>query len=94
MAESGSRSRLAEGLLVTAGLLAGLFFFASRDRLWPLADLDLVAPRVPLEERARSFLNERGFDLSGYHSSSALTVSIIAGHWSGVSPSETLCSSR
>jgi len=74
MAESGSRSRLAEGLLVTAGLLAGLFFFASLDRLWPLADLDLVAPRAPLEERARSFLNERGFDLSGYHSSSALTV--------------------
>ena len=51
-----------------------LFFFFSLDRLWPLADFDLVAPSAETEQTARSFLDYRGFDLRDYRSSSALVV--------------------
>jgi membrane protease YdiL (CAAX protease family) len=55
-------------------LVAGLFFFSSLDRLWPLPELNLVTPRARLRQQAEQFLGSRGFDLSGFRSSSRLVV--------------------
>jgi hypothetical protein len=53
---------------------AGLLFFLSLDRLWPLADLDLTAPRAGLESRARALLGAHGFEVDGYRAATWLVV--------------------
>lgn len=63
-----------EWVVAVLGLGAGVLFFLSLGRLWPLVDLDLVRDRQTVETRARQFLRARGFDLDGYRSSSALVV--------------------
>jgi len=55
-------------VLVALALLAGLFFFRSLGRLWPLAPLELVVAEEQLVEDARAFLTSRGFDLEGFES--------------------------
>lgn len=55
-------------------LAAGVLFFLSLERLWPLARLDLVAPASRIRAQAAEILRSRGFDLGGYRSSSKLTV--------------------
>jgi len=51
-------------LLVVAALLAGLFFVYAIPQLWPLPDVDLNLDRSVLQEDARAFLVEQGFDVS------------------------------
>ena len=65
---------LAGWVLAIVSIAAGAFFFTSLGRLWPLADLELLAPSAGLRAQAREFLERRGFDLEGYRSASALTV--------------------
>jgi hypothetical protein len=55
-------------------LAAGVGFFLGLERLWPLAQVDLVAPRAALESRARLFLEGRGFDLRDYRAAVGLVV--------------------
>ena len=65
-------------LLAIVAIAAGLLLFSSLDRLWPLADLDLNYPHQRLEEQARAFLTEEGFDLEGYRSASILSLDAAA----------------
>jgi hypothetical protein len=60
--------------LIPLALVAGLVFFSSLGRLWPLADADLTVPSARLDARARQALAERGFDPTGYTWASALDV--------------------
>ena len=68
------RPMLVGWVLAIVCIAAGALFFASLGRLWPLADLELLAPSAELREQAREFLEQQGFDLEGYRSASALTV--------------------
>jgi len=45
-------------------LAAGVLFFASLDRLWPLANLDLNVDRDVVIEQARDHLRSRGFEVA------------------------------
>jgi hypothetical protein len=63
---------------VTVSLLAGVLFFTSLDRLWPLPGIELVADEAGLRRQARSLLRERGFDLAGYRASHRLVVDTAA----------------
>jgi len=68
-------SRRGEWAVAAAGIVGGLIFFYSLPLLWPLADIDLVAPAREIREQARTFLVDgRGFDLTGYRSARTLTV--------------------
>ena len=67
-------ARLRRTLFVLLALASGVLFFASLDRLWPLADLDLTASRSALDERARTLLADRGFDVQGHRSATWLVV--------------------
>lgn len=60
--------------LLAAGLACALLFFASLERLWPLADTDLTAPREQVVSAARAALEARGFALGGYEAASRLAV--------------------
>ena len=62
-------------LLLLAGIAGGALFFSSLSVLWPLPGADLVAPGKEIREKARHFLEERGFDLEGYRSQSMLSLS-------------------
>lgn len=55
-------------------IAGGALFFASLPTLWPLARTDLVASPNDLRSQARSFLEGRGFDLTGYRSARQLVV--------------------
>ncbi len=68
------RSTAVEWLLVAVCIAAGGWFSLSLERLWPLADVDLVVPSDEIATRARDLLTSRGFDLTGYGSATALTV--------------------
>ncbi len=68
----GGRWRGVIGVAVC--LLAGLLFFTSLDRLWPLAAIDLAMPREQLRDQAAACLRSRGFNLEGFRSSSRLVV--------------------
>jgi len=61
-------------LLLLAALLGAVVFFASLDRLWPLAEMDLHVPEGVLEARARTVLEEAGFDVTDHAAASALRV--------------------
>ncbi|MFP3941585.1 MAG: type II CAAX prenyl endopeptidase Rce1 family protein [Thermoanaerobaculia bacterium] len=60
--------------LAAVALVAAAVFFASLDRLWPLARTDLHVPPAVLEERARDFLLEAGFPVANHEAASALKV--------------------
>ncbi len=66
--------RRSEWPFVLLALAAGLLFFTTLGRLWPLARIDLVAAPEVMQEQARQFLIGQGFDLDGYRSASSLTV--------------------
>lgn len=76
-------NRLTRGdaVLALAGLVAGALFFASLGTLWPLLDTDLTADRALLADRARSFLERRGYDLGDHRSGSWLGVEEDALDW-------------
>jgi membrane protease YdiL (CAAX protease family) len=63
-----------ELLVAATCIVAGVAFFGSLNRLWPLADLDLTASRARVSAVARDLLSSRGFDLNGYLDASGLTV--------------------
>jgi hypothetical protein len=75
MREGGRRS---EWVLAAVCLVAGVFFFVSLDRLWPLVDADLTVPSVRLRTDARGFLESMGFDLAGHRSASRLSLDTAA----------------
>jgi len=75
MRRGGGPIPWALGLLSVA---AGVWFFTSLDRLWPLAETDLVVPAAELRQSARQFLEVRGFDMEGYRAASMLTVDTAA----------------
>ncbi len=60
--------------LLAVALLAGILFFSSLHRLWPLADANLMVPAPVRERRAREFLQGQGFDLRGHAAASKITV--------------------
>ncbi|MDP7423325.1 MAG: hypothetical protein QGH40_15750, partial [bacterium] len=61
-------------LLAVVAAAAGFYFFSSLAVLWPLADIDLHIEPSNLIAASRSFLESRGFDLTGYKARSRLTV--------------------
>jgi membrane protease YdiL (CAAX protease family) len=63
-----------EALLALVCVAGGLLFFVSLDRLWPLADIDLVVESRQLQADARRFLESRGFAVDGFASASRLVV--------------------
>ncbi|MCP3979585.1 MAG: CPBP family intramembrane metalloprotease [bacterium] len=65
MSDTRATIRPAGVVLVLLGLVAGALFFTSLDRLWPLADFELVVEPGAMERQARGFLEGRGFDLDG-----------------------------
>jgi membrane protease YdiL (CAAX protease family) len=65
---------LRELLVAATCLVAGIAFFVSLDRLWPLADVELTASHARLSTLARELLSSQGFDLDGYRDASGLTV--------------------
>jgi hypothetical protein len=73
------RARLsrADLLLAFAALLGAVVFFASLERLWPLAAMDLHAPKGVLEAAARAVLREAGFEVDEHAAESALWVDAL-----------------
>lgn len=69
------RSRLhrSDWALLLAALISGFFFFASLDRLWPLAAIDLHAPPDELIAKGRAWLASRDIP-AGDAAASRLTV--------------------
>lgn len=60
--------------LLPLAIVAGLLFFGSLGRLWPLARTDLTVPPNNLAARAREVLSSRGFDVDGYTAATQLDV--------------------
>jgi len=69
-----SATRWTRFVWILAALAAGVLFFLSLGRLWPLARIDLVADADRIETTARVFLGQRGFDVAGYSAASRLSV--------------------
>lgn len=63
-----------ESAFTLLALGAGLFFFLSLGRIWPLAEVDLEVERPLLLSQAREFLTQQGFDLEGFRAESRLQV--------------------
>ncbi|MGH9456645.1 MAG: hypothetical protein ACRD2J_03285, partial [Thermoanaerobaculia bacterium] len=61
-------------VLLIAAVLAGAFFFASLDALWPLAPVDLTREPAAVEAEARVFLRDRGLELAGGDAAASLRV--------------------
>jgi len=55
-------------------LAAGVLFFFSLGKLWPLADVDLHRSRPELVEEARGHLQRLGFQMDGFHVESRLRL--------------------
>lgn len=72
--DSGRAGSWREILLASVCVAGGLLFFFSLDRLWPLADVDLVVDAQQLQLEARGFLESRGFELEEFASASRLAV--------------------
>jgi hypothetical protein len=72
--DSGRAGSWREVLLASVCVAGGLLFFFSLERLWPLADIDLVVDARQLQTEARGFLEARGFELDGFASASRLAV--------------------
>lgn len=64
-------------LLAAAALAAGVLFFASLGRLWPLAEMDLQVPDRELQAEGRAFLLEAGFEVAEHDAESALRVDAL-----------------
>ncbi|HVT45157.1 MAG TPA: CPBP family intramembrane glutamic endopeptidase [Thermoanaerobaculia bacterium] len=64
----------ADVVLLLAALAAGILFFASLDRLWPLPPIELTASPDVLVPKARAFLIERGFEVTEHAGASRLEV--------------------
>lgn len=67
--------RRSDLLLALGAVLAGALFFVSVPTLWPLPEADLVADRDVVEDRARSALAERGFDVAGWEVATRVDLS-------------------
>ncbi len=61
-------------LFVIISLVAGGFFLMNLDVVFPLARTDIKMDRKVVENSAREFLETKGFDLTGYKSSSRFQV--------------------
>ncbi|HUF78532.1 MAG TPA: CPBP family intramembrane glutamic endopeptidase [Thermoanaerobaculia bacterium] len=70
------RDRLTRSDLVLAAVAgaAGVLFFVSLGRLWPLAEMDLHVSDEALEAKARELLLESGFEVELHDAESALRV--------------------
>lgn len=74
--DAAMRDRLdrSDLILLAVALACGVFFFASLDRLWPLADIDLNAKPERLISDARAFLTTQGVDVRNHSAATRLVV--------------------
>ena len=74
MAFEARKKRFVQLSSIGLALAAGLWFFFSLGRLWPLAAVELHKPRERQIAQARDFLVSLGFPLAGYSAETRLTV--------------------
>ena len=70
-----------ESAVLVAGILGGLLFFGSLDRLWPLVDHDLTVPTAERIGHSREVLEQLGWNVADYTAASRLTVDEAALRW-------------
>ena len=63
-----------EWIFTLVACAAGVLFFSSLGKIWPLAEVNLEADRDQLIDDARNFLIDQGFDLKGYRGQSRLRL--------------------